>query len=140
MTSEKEEALASIIAFIFIIIILVGGIFGLCAMFSKYNIWSSANAGKAELMQADYNRQITVREAQAKFEAAKSLAAAEVERARGVASANKIIGDSLKGNESYLRYLWIDGLKETQGQVIYVPTEANLPILEASRHNVAGKK
>ena len=42
----------------------------------------------------------------------KALAQAEIERAKGVAEANRIIGDSLKGNESYLRYLWISGLKD----------------------------
>jgi regulator of protease activity HflC (stomatin/prohibitin superfamily) len=87
------------------------------------------------LAQAEYSRRIAVAEAQAKKDSAKLLAEAEVERAQGVAKANKIIGDSLKGNEAYLRYLWIDGLKESskQGEVIYVPTEAGLPILEAGR-------
>jgi len=51
----------------------------------------------------------------------------------GVAAANKIIGDSLHNNEDYLRYLFVNGLEHTSNQVIYVPTEANLPILEASR-------
>jgi len=55
-------------------------------------------------------------------------AEAEVERARGVAEANDIIAGSLEGNEEYLRYLWINGLQTNQMQVIYVPTEANLPI------------
>jgi regulator of protease activity HflC (stomatin/prohibitin superfamily) len=74
-----------------------------------------------------------VQEAQAKKEAATMLAAAEVERAKGVAEANKIIGDSLHNNEDYLRYLFVNGLEHTQNQVIYVPTETNLPILEATR-------
>ena len=58
----------------------------------------------------------------------------EVERAKGVASANKIIGDSLKDNEAYLRYLWITDMTNNKApSVIYVPTEANIPILEAGR-------
>ena len=69
-------------------------------------------------------------------EAATLEAQAEIERAKGVAEANKIIGDSLKGNEAYLRYLWIQGLQEgATPQVVYVPTEAGLPILEAGRTN-----
>ena len=72
-------------------------------------------------------------EAKAKQDSARELAAAEVERAKGVAQANKIIGDSLQGNEDYLRYLWIQSLENGKSEVIYVPTEANLPILEASR-------
>jgi hypothetical protein len=50
-----------------------------------------------------------------------------------VAKANKIIGDSLTGNEGYLRYLWIQGLQTNNMQVVYVPTEANLPIMESRR-------
>ena len=54
----------------------------------------------------------------------------EVERAKGVSESNKIISTSI--NENYLRYL-LNALKEGNSEVIYVPTEANLPILEASR-------
>jgi predicted aminopeptidase len=97
----------------------------------KYNVWQQDLEGQAELARAEQNRKITVAEAQAKMDAAKSLAQAEVERAKGVAEANKIIGDSLNGNESYLRYLFIDKLG--QGDTIYIPTEAGLPILEAGK-------
>ena len=98
-----------------------------------YNVWSAKMTGKAELAQADGNRQIAIREAEAKRESATALAGAEIERAKGVAEANRIIGESLDGNEAYLHYLWIHGLQETKDKVIYVPTEANLPILEAGR-------
>jgi hypothetical protein len=98
-----------------------------------WNVWRSGLSGEAELKQAEWNRQIAVREAQALMDSAKLKAQAEVERAKGVAAANKIIGDSLKDNEGYLRYLWIDSLHHTKDQIIYVPTEANLPILEAGR-------
>lgn len=97
------------------------------------NIWQQSMKGQAELAHAEYNRQIAICEAQAKKESAKSLSEAEVIRAEGVAKANKIIGDSLEGNEGYLRYLWIQGLQTNQMQVVYVPTEANLPILETQR-------
>lgn len=99
----------------------------------KYRVWQRELEGQAELKQAEWNRQIRIREAEAEQEAAKALAQAEVERARGVAEANKIIGESLDGNESYLRYLWVQGLNDGHSEVIYVPTEANLPILEATR-------
>lgn len=98
-----------------------------------YNVWRQTKAGEAALGRAEQDRQIAVQEAKAKQESAKMLAQAEVERAKGVAEANKIIGDSLDGNDSYLRYLWIQGLNDGSGEVIYVPTEANLPILEAER-------
>jgi regulator of protease activity HflC (stomatin/prohibitin superfamily) len=118
---------------IFGLIFLISLFFGVNSIYTKYNVWRSGQVGKAELMQADWNRQISIREAEAKRESAIQLAQAEIERAKGVAEANKIIGDSLKGNEDYLRYLWIDHLQNSNNQVIYVPTETNLPILEASR-------
>ena len=101
--------------------------------YPQYNVWQQKLAGEAELRHAEWNRQIAIQEANAKKESAKSLADAEVIRAKGVAEANKIIGDSLKENEAYLRYLWIQGLQDGSSEVIYVPTEANLPILEAVR-------
>lgn len=102
----------------------------------KYNVWEQGLQGQAELERAKQNRQIAVAQAEAKKESAQLLAEAEVLRAHGVAEANQIIGESLKGHEEYLRYLWIHNLEEAEKlgtQIIYVPTEAGLPILEAGR-------
>lgn len=99
----------------------------------QYNVYEQRTQGEAELQRANYSKQVAVQEAQAKMDSAKLLAAAEVERAKGVAKANQIIGDSLHNNEDYLRYLFVNNLEHTQNQVIYIPTEANMPILEASR-------
>lgn len=99
----------------------------------QYKVWQKGLAGEAQLREAEWNRQITIREAEAKEQAAGALAKAEVARAKGVAEANQIIGASLKGNEGYLRYLWIQGLQDGSSEVIYVPTEAGLPILEAGK-------
>lgn len=101
----------------------------------QYNVWAAELDGRAELRKAEQNRQIAVEEAKAQKESAQCLADAEIIRAEGVAKANKIIGDSLKGNEAYLRYLWINGLNSNKQNVIYVPTEAGLPILEAGKRN-----
>jgi regulator of protease activity HflC (stomatin/prohibitin superfamily) len=70
---------------------------------------------------------------QKEFELAKAKKDAEIEiaRAEGVAKSNEIIAGSI--TESYLRYRWIEGLQTNQMMVIYVPTEANLPIMEAGR-------
>lgn len=114
------------------VIILIVTILAGCP---RYNVWRSEMAGKAELAQAEFNRRIKIAEAEASKEAAKNLAQAEIERAKGVAEANKIIGQSLQNNESYLRYLWVQGLNDESSQVIYVPTEAGLPILEAGKRS-----
>lgn len=99
-----------------------------------YSVYSSEKAGQANYAKAEKDRQIKVLEAQAELDASKLKAQAEVERARGVAGANAIIADGLKGNEMYLRYLWIDKVAgSTNREIVYVPTEAALPILEAGR-------
>lgn len=85
----------------------------------------------AELAKAEWEKKIITETAKAKLENAKLDAQAEIERAKWVAEANKIIGDSLKWNEDYLRYLWIHNLENGGNNVIYIPTEAWLPILEA---------
>jgi len=109
----------------------------------RYKIWKQDLAGQANLRQQEWEKKIAIEEAKAFNESATlkaeatikqetAKAEAEVIRAKGVAQANEIIANSLKGNESYLRYLWIDKLSDNQN-VIYVPTEAGLPILEAGR-------
>ncbi len=106
---------------------------GSCWAFPKYRVWQRELAGKAELKEAEWNRKVAIEEAEAVKLSAVHLAAADVERAKGVAEANEIIGESLRENEAYLRWLWIKGLQDGSSEIIYVPTEAQLPILEAAR-------
>lgn len=89
------------------------------------------SAKKALIEEAKARNESATLEAQAKITIAKAEAQAEIERAKGVAEANLIIGESLKGNDIYLRYLQIDAIKNSHGEKIYIPTEAGLPILEA---------
>lgn len=88
----------------------------------KYRVYTASATGKAELSKAEFTRQIATLDAQA-----------EIQRAKGVAEANRIIGESLHNNEGYLRYLWITSLKSENHTTVYIPTEAGLPILEANR-------
>jgi uncharacterized membrane protein YqiK len=99
----------------------------------RYQVYVQRKMGEARLAEAESSRKIAIQEAEAKMESAKMLAAAEVERARGVAEANKIIGESLQNNESYLRYLWINNMDDQGATIVYIPTEAGMPILEAGR-------
>lgn len=103
-------------------------------------------SGKAILVEAESSKKAIIETAKAENEAAtmkaealvkiaKAESDAEIERARGVAEANKIIGESLRGNEVYLKYLQIDAIKKSEGDKIYIPTEAGLPILEARPRN-----
>jgi hypothetical protein len=96
------------------------------------DIWLEETKGRAELERSKYSKQILVEEAQAQLDSAKLLNQAEVLRATGTAEANRILGSSLKNNEAYLRYLWIQEMNKANS-VYYVPTEAGMPILEAGK-------
>lgn len=75
-----------------------------------YNVWNRELAGKAELRQAEWNKQVLIEDAKAKKESAELLAQAEVERAKGVSESNRIIAGGLRGNTEYLKYLYITTL------------------------------
>ena len=108
-------------------------IIGTCmVVFPIYGVWAQGLSGKADLREAEWNRQIMIKEAEANLEAEALNALAEVERAKGLAESQKIVAETL--TEEYLKYLWIDGLHDGSSEVIYVATEANLPILEAGRN------
>ncbi len=133
MSRESASILQGLVAILIGLFVVLGGIGGCMWGLPQYKVYKQEMAGRAILAEAESSRQVAILEARAKKEAAVSLAAAEVERAKGVAAANQIIGDSLHNNEDYLRYLFVNAMEHTSNQVIYVPTEANLPILEASR-------
>ena len=118
-----------------IVLVALGVAVILALMFGMpmYNVWQQEMTGKAEFSRAEQNRKIKVEEAKAEKESASFRAEAEIIRAEGVAKANEIIGGSLKDNKDYLTYLWIQALYDESNSVIYVPTEANMPILEATR-------
>ena len=119
-----------------IIVFFALGLIGGCmAVYPHYQVYSQRLAGEAELERQKYEKQVAVQSALAKKESAVLLAESEVLRAEGVAKANKVIGDSLRNNESYLRWLWIEHMADSKKEVIYIPTEANLPILEAGKRD-----
>jgi hypothetical protein len=101
--------------------------------YPQYRVYSQRLSGEAALAEAQSSRQVTILEARAKLESAKSLASAEVIRAEGAAKANRILQNSLGGPAGYLRYLQIQALEETKASLVYVPTEGGLPITEARR-------
>ena len=99
-----------------------------------YNVWSQEMEGKAEFAKAEQNRKIKIEEARANLEAEKLNAQAEVERAKGAAEAIRIENGSI--TPTYIQYLWVRQQSDLSDKtIIYIPTETNLPILEANRMN-----
>ncbi|MDE7472231.1 MAG: hypothetical protein K2M68_01460 [Muribaculaceae bacterium] len=112
---------------------------GLAVAIPWYNVWSQEMEGKAEFAKAEHNRKIKIEEAKANLEAEKLNAQAEIERAKGAAEAIRIENGSL--TPTYIQYLWVRQQSDLSNKtVIYVPTENNLPILEASRLETLGNK
>ena len=128
-----KEFIGTAFALVLLVAVVGGGICGMFYAYPQYRLYNQTTRGEAALREAEYSKKILVETAIAERDSAVFKAQAEVERARGVSEANKIIGDSLEDNDSYLWYLWIQGLHDSNSEVIYVPTEANLPILEAGR-------
>ena len=140
---------------VFLVIVFV--LFVLLSLWAwpKYKVYKLELDGMAALKEAEWSKQILIEEAKAREQAAlmqakakvtlaeaegkaklvraKAEGAADIERAKAAAEANRIIGESLKNNEAYLRYVWIKGLQDGKGERIYIPTEAGLPILEAGK-------
>lgn len=96
----------------------------------QYNVYKQRKEGEAQLAHAKYSREVAVAEAKAKMESASLLAQADTLRAVGIAKSNQIIAGSITAN--YLKWFWIDNIDKSNN-TIYVPTEANIPILESIR-------
>lgn len=119
-----------------IVLIAIVGLIALVGL-PTYNVYAKQMQGKAAYEEAVQNRRIRVLEAQAALDSAQLTAQAEVARARGANEANRIMAEALGGPENYLRWSYIHMLEETAGkpgrEIIYIPTEAGMPILEAGR-------
>jgi regulator of protease activity HflC (stomatin/prohibitin superfamily) len=80
-----------------------------------------------ESIEAKLTAEQRVQQKQFELQQARKDAEIEVARAEGAARAQKIIRATL--SESYLHYLWVQTLAQNPN-VIYVATEANLPIFK----------
>ena len=127
----KKYIISIIVGVVFIVALLMFGL-------PLYNVWQQEMSGKAEMAKAEQNRQILVKEAEARLEAEKLNAKSEIERARGMAQAMEIENGKL--TPVYNQYLFIRTLEKISNkgslpQTIYIPTEGMLPVM-----NVTGQQ
>lgn len=127
MTNQKPrisipEMLAAGTALVVVLAVLASPFY----VYPTWRVWQQGMSGKAKLREAEWSRKILIEEADA-------MRQSEISRAEGVAEANRIIGESLQGNQEYLTYLWLQHLSHDNNKIIYIPTEGNLPLLEAGR-------
>ena len=129
MEIKWSHIFKSIFSFVVLCFILFGGWYG-C---KRAQVWAAEIDGRAELAKAEQNRNIKIAEAKANLEAEKLNAQAEIERAKGAAQAIEIENGKL--TDTYIKYLWVrqQGNLSDNVSVIYVPTEGNVPVLEAGK-------
>ena len=101
------------------------GLFIIAAGYRVFGVWSMEMKGKASLAEASQSRKIQIEQARGELEAAKL-------RAEAIA----IVGEAAKKYPEYrtqeLYGAFGEALREgTIDQIIYVPTENQIPILRA---------
>lgn len=95
---------------------------GIAFGYPEYKVWEQSKAGEAALAKATQDRQIKVQEAEAEQEAASKQA-----------EANRILGESIRQYPESMEQKWVEAIEKTSNQVIYLPTEASVPITESTR-------
>ena len=133
MTKQSDNTMQTAVGIsvigLIILVIIAAIMFG----YPRYKVWQQEMDGKAEFAKAEQNRKIKIEEARANLEAEKLNAQAAIERAKGAAKAIEIENCSL--TPTYSQYLWVRQQADLGDKtVIYIPTEGNLPILEAGRN------
>ena len=128
MVSDNAKAVTGWVALAAAVVLGLVGVIAL-AMYIKpvYNVWAAGKAGEAKLRQAESEKRILVEQA-----------AAEKEAAQERAEAIRIIGEAAKEFPEYRQQEFIGAFAEamqdgTIQKIIYVPTEACIPITEAGR-------
>jgi hypothetical protein len=100
----------------------------------KYNLYRAETEKRAVIAEQRAQSEAAEFAAISEVTQAQARADAEVIRATGLAEAQAIISETL--TEDYIRYLYIQAIEGNPNQIIYIPTEAGLPVLEAGRFGV----
>ena len=108
----------------------IGLVIGLFLLWPQYNVYSQRLSGEAALAHAHAARQVLVQQAQAEKDSA-------LLRAEAIA----IVGKAAHDFPEYRNQEFIGAFAEAMhngkiNQIIYVPTEANIPILEAGKRPI----
>lgn len=120
-----------------IVVIVVGLILAFRAVMPQLNLYRANTEKQAVIAEQKAESEAAEFRARSEVIQAQALADAEVIRAGGIAEANRIIAESI--TPEYVDYLFVRALETTDNQVIYVATEAGLPVLEASRLTVGAE-
>jgi hypothetical protein len=125
MKRERGDAVIATVAIV--VLLIVGLILGLMFGLPVYSVWQQGLSGQAALARAEQTRQIILTQAKAEEAAAEH-------RAKAIA----IMGEMAKKYPEYRQQEFIGAFAQALhdghiNQIIYVPTEAGIPILEAGK-------
>lgn len=118
--NQVAAAFLTVLTILFVILALMFGL-------PLWNVWKQGLSGEANLARAEQEKQIMI-----------ETAKAEKEAAQYTADAIGIIGKAAQQYPEYRQQEFIKAFgealnKETINQIIYVPTEANIPLTEAGK-------
>ncbi len=133
-----KEFGAGIAVFAFSIALLAGVLFGIGWGWANFRLWKAEYVGQALEIEKQYQGKATLAEAQFSKQARVESARAEKESAQLTADAIQIVGEAAKNYPEYRQqefYLSLgEALKDGKiSQILYLPTEAGLPITEAGK-------
>jgi hypothetical protein len=122
---EKRKTLTRIISLITVVsLVFIASLMAGCPI---YNVWQQGLVGEAALKRASQEKQIMIEQAKA-----------EVIAAEQRALAINAVGSAIREFPEYREQEFIGAFAQALEdgnihQIIYVPTEANIPIMEAGR-------
>ncbi len=128
---KQNIIVLSSIAGLFLLLFIIAG---LMFIWPQYNVWQQGLAGKASLRRAEQDRKILIEQAKA-----------EKESAQFRADAIAIVGAAAQEYPEYRLQEFLGAFAEALQngnieKIIYVPTEANIPVMEAGRFMRKGDK
>jgi len=135
MNRSNQRGDAAVVVVVMGVILGIMLIVGFCMIVvPQWSVWSSKLEGEAMLNKANQTKQILVTQAQAELDSAKLRA-----------QAIEIVGKMAQQYPEYREQEFIGSFAEalhngSVSQIIYVPTEANIPIIEARSHEKREKK
>ena len=120
------------------LVLIVGSLFGTAWVYRHYKLWSVEYAGRALEIEKQYKGRAILAEAENARRARVEQARAELEAAEMTAEAIRTVGEAAQKYPEYRQQEFFlalgEALREGQiGQIVYLPTEAGLPITEAGK-------
>lgn len=136
--SNSRSIVPDLILWIGIPLALLGIIFGAMFGWAHFRLWKAEYTGRAFELEKMYVGKAILAEAEYSRSARVEQARAEKEAAQLTADAIEIVGEAAKAYPEYRQqefYLALgEAFREGQiDQIIYLPTEAGLPLTEAGK-------